>query len=451
MFKDKSYMIIGMARSGIASAKVLKSLGARVIAYDAKSKEAIGELYDALLPFVDEFQLGVTKPDFEGVSRVVVSPGVPLDLPFFKEIHEKNIPVIGEIELAYELSKGTYIGITGTNGKTTTTTLLGEMYKVNGSDARIVGNIGEPAVLEAMNSSEETCFITELSSFQLESIHQFSVKIGAILNITPDHLNRHKTMGNYARIKARIFENQKETDYAVLNYDDELLRGLSESLSSEVWFFSLKTPQSKGAFVEAGTLVIKNQNQRIDICQVSELKILGDHNVENALAASLMAYLGGVSLKSIQDVLRSFTGVAHRIEWVASYKNRFFYNDSKATNPESSIRAVKAMKTPTILIAGGMDKGSQFDELFEAFDGKIKGLVILGETKRILLDTANKCGFSPVYPVETMEDAVKKAFELSGEGDAILLSPACASWDMYDNFEVRGDHFKRCVKAIIEE
>lgn len=451
MFKDKNYMIIGMARSGIASAKVLKALGARVVAYDAKSKEAIGDLYQELLPYVDEFQLGLEKPNFEEIFRIVVSPGVPLELSFFNEVRSKGIPVIGEIELAYELSKGTYVGITGTNGKTTTTTLLGEIYRASGRDTRVVGNIGEPAVLEAMKSDEDTTFVTELSSFQLESIHQLKVKIGAILNITPDHLNRHQTMENYTRIKMRIFENQKETDFAVLNYDDERLKALSETLSSEVWFFSLNTPQNKGAFVDDGTLVINNQGQRIEVCQVSELKILGDHNVENALAAALMAYLGGVSLEAIQEVLKTFTGVAHRIEWVASYQNRFFYNDSKATNPESSIRAVKAMKNPTLLIAGGMDKGSTFDELFHAFDGKIKALVVLGETKQILMDTAQTCGFSPVYSVATMEEAVSKAYELSKDGDAILLSPACASWDMYDNFEVRGDHFKRCVKAVIEE
>lgn len=451
MFKEKKYMIIGMARSGIASAKVLKGLGASVVAYDAKSKEAIGDLYQELTPYVDEFQLGLEKPIFEDVFRIVVSPGVPLELSFFSEAHAKGISVIGEIELAYELSKGTYVGITGTNGKTTTTTLLGEIYRASGRDTRVVGNIGEPAVLEALKSDAETTFVTELSSFQLESIQQFKVKIGAILNITPDHLNRHKTMANYTGIKMRIFENQSEKDFAVLNFDDERLRTLSENLVSDVWFFSLNTPQQKGAYVKDGFILISDQDKAIRVCEVSDLKILGNHNVENVLAATLMAYLDGISLKAIQEVLKSFRGVEHRIEWVTTYKNRAFYNDSKATNPDSSICAIKAMVTPTILIAGGMDKGSTFDELFESFDGKIKALVVLGETKQKIMDTAETCGFSPVYSVATMEDAVRMAYDLSQDGDAILLSPACASWDMYDNFEVRGNHFKRCVKAIIEE
>lgn len=450
MFLDKNYMIIGMARSGVASAKALKEKGAKVIAYDAKSKEMIGDIYDAAMPYVDVFQLGIQTPNFEGIDQIVVSPGVPLDLPFFETAKAMQIPVIGEIELAYELAKGTFIGITGTNGKTTTTTLVGEMYKNQKFDTRVVGNIGNPAVLEALTSDENTRFVTELSSFQLESIQRFHNRVGAILNITPDHLNRHKTMENYVAAKMRVFENQTAEDFAVLNYNDATLRALASKVPSQVWYFSVDTAVEQGAFLESNQLVLKTKTERIEVCSTDDLLIFGTHNIENALAAILIAYLGGVSIEAIREALTTFRGVEHRIEWVTLYQNRNFYNDSKATNPDSSICAIRAMKQPTILLAGGMDKGSTFESVFEAFDGKIKAVVVLGETKPLFVETAKAFNYSEIYTVENMEEAVEKAYELSVDGDAILLSPACASWDMYPNFEARGEHFKRCVQRLIE-
>lgn len=449
MFQGKNYMIIGMARSGIASAKALKAVGACVFAYDAKTEEQLSEIIAEAKPYIDVFQLGQSQPDFDGVDRVVVSPGVPLDLPFFSQIKALEIPMIGEIELAYELAKGDFIGITGTNGKTTTTSLLGEMYKAHAFDTRIVGNIGNPAVLEALTSTEETKFVTELSSFQLESIQTFRAKVAAILNITPDHLNRHKTLENYIEAKKRIFENQESCDFAVLNHNDAALVSMAPSLVSEVWWFSSAGPVVPGAYLEGDVLVLKTHTETISVCKTSDMLIFGEHNIENALAAIVIAHLGGVSLEAIRAALKSFKGVEHRIEYVSTILGRPFYNDSKATNPDAAIKAVKAMSQPTVLIAGGMDKGSTYETLFEAFTPFIKAVVVFGETKEAIKTCGGQMGYHEIFVVNTMDEAVEKAYALTEEGDAILLSPACASWDMYPNFEVRGEHFKRCVHQLM--
>lgn len=448
MFQGKNYMIIGMARSGVASAKALKAVGASVFAYDAKTEEQLSDIIAEAKLYIDVFQLGQPSPNFDAVDRVVVSPGVPLDLPFFSTIKELGIPMIGEIELAYELAKGEFVGITGTNGKTTTTSLLGEMYKAHAFDTRVVGNIGKPAVLEALTSTPETKFVTELSSFQLESIQTFRAKVATILNLTPDHLNRHKTMANYIDAKKRIFENQESSDFAVLNHRDPELLKIAPTLKAEVWWFSSVAPVSLGAYLQGEALMLQTHTKKIEVCQTKELLIFGEHNLENALAAIVMAFLGGVSLEAIRKALKTFKGVEHRIEYVTTVLDRQFYNDSKATNPDAAIKAVKAMRQPTVLIAGGMDKGSTFETFFEAFTPLIEAVVVFGETKEAIKRCGNQLGYEAIYVVNDMEEAVEKAYELSVEGGAVLLSPACASWDMYPNFEIRGEHFKRCVHQL---
>ncbi len=447
-FKDQRVLVIGLAKSGISAIKALKEEGALVTVNDAKTEAQLQELIPEIMPYVTKTILGSHPEQVEEIDLVVVSPGVPLDIPFIQKIKQCNIPIIGEIELAYQLCKGSFVGITGTNGKTTTTALTGEMFQNAGKDHFVVGNIGIPAVSRAKKATAKTTMVTELSSFQLESIREFKAHIAVILNVTPDHLNRHKNMTNYTDAKARIFENQEETDFLVLNYDNEITRDLGAKAKSRVIYFSQKVVLDEGVYIENDHFIIQLDAVKIKVCKVDEMFILGAHNVENALASIAIAYLSGIQAETIKQTLMTFKGVEHRCEYVDTINGRILYNDSKGTNVDSTICALKSMKTNTVLIAGGMDKGSTFEDLFEAFDGKVTALVLLGETKYKIKEEASKNQFDNCFFVDHMEEAVAKAYELSESGDAILLSPACASWDMYDNFEKRGEHFKRCVHAL---
>ena len=448
LYKNQRVLVVGLAKSGISAIKALYDEGAFVSVNDAKSECGLKALIEETNSFVVEYILGSHNVDVAKYDFVVVSPGVPLDLPFIEEIKRKNIKIIGEIELAYSLCKGRFLGITGTNGKTTTTALTGEIFKAAKREHFVVGNIGVAAVSKSKEAKSDTVMVTELSSFQLESIYNFKAHVSAVLNITPDHLNRHKTMENYIAAKARIFENQTEEDFLVLNYDNEITRSLGEMARSKVIFFSRKKALSEGVFVENGDIIIHLFGKRERVCSIAEMFIFGEHNVENALAAAAMTYLEGISVEVISRGLQDFKGVEHRIEYCEEYDERIFYNDSKATNVDSTVNAIKAMTRPTVLIAGGMDKGSTYEDMLELFDGKIKALVLFGETKEKIAREARDFGFEKIYIVNDLDEAVKIAFDLSEKGDAILLSPACASWDMYDNFEKRGEHFKACVAKI---
>lgn len=448
IFKNQRILVIGLAKSGISAIKALKEEGALVIVNDAKTEVQLKGLIPEIMPYVTETIFGSHPERIDGIDLVVVSPGVPLDIPFIQKINQSNIPIIGEIELAYQLCKGVFLGITGTNGKTTTTALTGEMFKNAGKDYFVVGNIGIPAVSKAKEATDKTTMVTELSSFQLESIIDFKAHIAAVLNVTPDHLNRHKTMANYVDAKARIFENQNEADYLILNYDNEITRALGKRAKSKVIYFSQKVILDEGVYIEAGHFIIQLNSEKISVCRIDEMFILGAHNVENALASITMAYLSGIQVETIKQTLMLFKGVEHRLEYVDTICERTLYNDSKGTNVDSTVCALKSMKTDTVLIAGGMDKGGSFEALFEAFEGKVTAMILLGETKHKIQEEALKNQFDNCYFVESMEEAVSKAYALSKKGDAILLSPACASWDMYDNFEKRGEHFKKCVHAL---
>jgi UDP-N-acetylmuramoylalanine--D-glutamate ligase len=437
MFKDKKVLVIGMARSGIAAARKLKELGAVVTINDSKSFEEIKDDIDGLNV---DMQLGGKPRGITNFDMLVMSPGVPTHLDFVLEAKNHDIPVIGELELGYLTQKGHYVGITGTNGKTTTTTLTYNIYKNAGREAYAVGNIGNP--ITGVRPLETPYFITEVSSFQLETTESFNVHVGAFLNITPDHLNRHKTMDAYLEAKCRLFENQSSDDFVVLNYDDENLRKLS--FESQVIYFS-KTPLDRGFYVEDGNLYA-HINEKTLIMSVEEIPVPGDHNIENVLAAAAVAYLDGIQVETIRETVMAFKGVEHRIEYVGTFSGVKCYNDSKATNPESSIVAVKSMRQPTVLILGGMDKGSEFDELFKVFTRHIEQIVVFGETKEIIKMTADKFNYHAVTLVNDLDEAVSTAFDLSKDNGNILLSPACASWDMYDSYEVRGDHFKQLVK-----
>ncbi len=447
--ENKKVLIVGLARSGQSAVKALYKRGAKVYINDMKSKEELEDMLKPLTGMYEGLMLG-GAPNVEGFDAIVLSPGVPLDKPFVIQAREAGIEVIGELELAYRLTDAKFIGITGTNGKTTTTALTGEIFKKAQRKHYVVGNIGIPVIGRIDEADENTTMVTEVSSFQLETIENFKTDVAAVLNLTPDHLNRHKTMENYIDAKCRIFENQGEEDVLVLNYDNELTRNLADRSSGKVVFFSRKEELSSGVFVKNNKIVIQvdQGSEIIEVIDVADVFIPGDHNIENALAATALAYYSGIQVTNIAQALRTFTGVAHRIEWLGEVNEVVFFNDSKGTNPDASIVAVRAMERPTVLIAGGMDKGSEFESFIASFDDKIKHLVVFGETAKIIEDTAHKMGYDAVSHVESLDQAVETAFNLSSEGDAILLSPACASWDMYPSFEHRGDHFKECFENL---
>lgn len=447
-YKDKKILVVGMGKSGTAVIDELLKLGAKVSVYDGKSEEKMDRY---ILDIVRDNHLPAyfgREPEDMGYDGLIISPGVPLDIPLVKRAKEADIEIIGELELAYNLCKGKFIAITGTNGKTTTTVLTGEIFKNEGKEAYVVGNIGVAAVSKAMEASENAYMITEVSSFQLETIKEFKPLVSAILNVTPDHLNRHKTFNNYAEAKAQIFKNQDENTFFIVNYDNPEAYALVKNCMAQVIPFSRKEVLEKGCFVKDDEIILKDDTRTITVCHVKELKIPGLHNLENALAAAAIAYWSGISHFAIADTLKTFEGVEHRIEYVDTVQGIRFVNDSKGTNPDASIKAIEAIDTKIILIAGGMDKGSDFEEFIGSFNNKVKYMVLLGETAEKIKDTACKMGFLNVIIKENMELCVEKAFEIAQDGDTVLLSPACASWDMYPNFEARGQHFKDCVKKL---
>ncbi len=448
--KDKKTLIIGMGNSGKAAAEAMVKLGADVSIQDSKTEDKIDpELMAFLRENNVKCYLGEVPEDMAAFDVLIVSPGVPLELGFIQEAKNAGAEIIGELEVAYRLGNGKYVAITGTNGKTTTTTLVGEIYKASGTETHVVGNIGVAVISKALTVSDDSRLVTECSSFQLESIKEFTPEVSAILNLTPDHLDRHKTMENYGAAKANIFVNQKADQYCIVNYDDKACFALAEKCEATVVPFSRVEELDFGAYVKDGRIVIKDQSgSLVDICGTDELKIPGSHNLENALAACAIAYFGGISADVIADVMKRFAGVEHRIELCAEVKGVRYVNDSKGTNPDAAIKAIEAMKENIILIAGGYDKNSSFDEFAEAFDGKVKKLLLLGKTAEKIKEAAEKVGFTETVILEDMEACVKEAYKVAQPGDVVLLSPACASWDMYTSFEQRGRHFKDCVNAL---
>ena len=383
----------------------------------------------------------------DGLDLVVMSPGVPTDLPVVVRMREKSIPVWGEIELAYACAKGDVLAITGTNGKTTTTTLLGEIMREAADSVFVVGNIGTPYTGIASDTREDSVTVAEVSSFQLETVHSFRPKVSAILNITPDHLNRHHTMEAYIAAKERIAENQTEDDYCVLNYEDEVLREFGRDIRPQVLYFSSRRKLKKGVWMDGDRIVCAIGEETV-ICTTGELQILGVHNYENVMAAVAMAGAYGVPADVIRRVVTSFKGVEHRIEFVAEKNGVAFYNDSKGTNPDAAIRGIRAMNRPTVLIGGGYDKNSAYDEWIRAFDGRVKKLVLIGATREKIAETARKLGFTDIVMADSFEEAFEKCTEYAEPGDAVLLSPACASWGMFKNYEERGDKFKELVEQL---
>lgn len=445
---NKTVLLVGLAKTGVSTIKKLDKLGAKIIVNDIKSKDQLKDIIKQIenLDSV-EYILGHHLEDISNIDLTIVSPGVPLDLPFIKKLQSENINIIGEVELAYKLSKNpTFVGITGTNGKTTTTSLVGEIFKKASKDSYIVGNIGNP-VIDTVDLTDENSFlITELSSFQLESIEDFKPRVSTIINITEDHLNRHNTMENYINAKANIFKNQDANDFCILNYDDEIVRELGNKTNAKVLYFSQKEKVSQGAYLDDNNnIVIKVNDKEIKLLNKDELSLPGNHNLENCMAAILMSYVLGIDLEIIKDTLKTFKSVEHRLEFVTDKDGIMFVNDSKGTNPDSTIKAITSYDKPIVLIAGGKDKQSDFTEMISYATKNVKALVLLGETADKIEQTAKLQGMNNIFRVSDMKEAVKTAYKLAQSGDVVLLSPACASWDMYPNFEARGLDFKENI------
>lgn len=449
-YKNKKVLVIGMARSGVSSAALLCELGADVTIYDVKKAEDLPEnLLSGLTGYSYRDMLGKDPMDLiPEMDILVLSPGVPLGLPFIRKAYELGKNVIAEIELGFAVSKADFIAITGTNGKTTTTALTGEIFKNAGIPTHVLGNIGVPITQEAMNTKAEDVVVAETAALQLDTIVEYRPKESAILNITEDHLDRYGSMENYIAAKAKIFKNQQPEDFCVLNYDNVLVKGLADKVKAKLIWFSADHAVENGAYVRDGMICFRLEGKETEILRACEVRIPGHHNLENALAAVALACLYGIEDDVVAHTLRTFPGVEHRIEFVRTVNGVTFINDSKGTNPDATENAIRAMTAPTILILGGYDKKSDFAPLYRVFTPMIKAVIILGDTAGKLIEAAEECGYQNYIRANGFEDAVLKAYSIADEGDNVLLSPACASWDMFENFEERGRIFKEIVNGL---
>ena len=445
-FKGKKVMVVGMAKSGIASAGLLIAHGADVTLYDAKPLENFEPgAFDAFEGKA-AFAFGADADALaQQMDALVLSPGVPPALPFIQNAVRAGKKVIGEIELGALYTQAEFVAISGTNGKTTTTALTGEVFKNGGYTTHVLGNIGIPIAGEVDKTRKGDVIVAETAALQLETIDTFRPRVSAILNITEDHLDRYGNMENYIAAKERVFENQSEEDYCVLNYDNDVTRGMAGRQKSQVIWFSRQVRLERGVYLEDGNIVSAEPEGRITICRADEVKIPGTHNLENALAAAAMARCYGISAQAIRETLMTFAGVEHRIEFVREVNGVRYINDSKGTNADATEKAAAAMTRPTVIILGGYDKKSGFEELIRGFGPHIRAIVALGDTRQRVVDDAAKAGFAPVHIADSFDNAVVRAREIAQPGWNVLLSPACASYDMFKDFEQRGRAFKRLV------
>ncbi len=456
--KKQRVLVFGAGLSGIGAVRLLLGIpAAKIILYDGNEKLDEQELRQKLPKGAcfDVILGELPAAILDELDLVILSPGVPTDLPLVCEIRSRGIRIWGEVELAWECGSGDVLAITGTNGKTTTTSLLGEIMRAYAKDTpggedrvHVVGNIGAPYTDAAPALTKDSITVAEISSFQLETIETFAPKVSAILNITPDHLNRHHTMEEYIRVKESITSNQTPEDTCVLNWDDEVLRAFAQTLKTKVIFFSSSQKPDFGFYLDGDQIFYNSGEEETLLCSTKELNLLGKHNYENVMAAAAAATAYGVPLGTIREAALSFTAVEHRIEYVTEKDGVVYYNDSKGTNPDAAIKGIQAMDRPTLLIGGGYDKNSSYEEWIRAFDGKVKVLVLIGETKEKIAEAAARCGFDRVVLKDTLEEAVAYCAAHAVSGDAVLLSPACASWDMFPNYEVRGRQFKELVNQL---
>ena len=452
MERQKTALVVGMARSGIASAKLLAKNGYRVIINDLKRD--ISGLFEALGDI--EFVNGLGAPPeafLEETDLMVLSPVIPIFRPFVKSAIDMGIEVIGEIELGYRYcDRGSkFVCIGGTNGKTTTTALTGEIFKTAGRNTFVLGNIGIPICEHAEEVKAGDFVVAETASLQLESIVDFRANAAGLLNITEDHINRFGSMAASIAAKVRMFENQTEEDFAILNLDDPIVRGMANKTKARVIYISLESEPEEGAFIRDGSIMWRFDGREVKVLPISELRIPGEHNVQNAMCAIALSLCMGIELEPLRKTLREFPGVEHRIEFVREKNGVQYINDSKGTNPDSTIKAVRAMGRPTILLlgVGEYDKFSDFVPLFKEFNGKVKAVIASGKTVPEILTAADATGFTNVVVCsDGLKEMVKLAESMAKPGDTVLLSPAAASWGMFDDFEHRGRVFKDIVKKL---
>lgn len=460
----KTYMVAGTGISGLSAARLLLQTGERVLLYDSNDrldpetirvKCADNGAYDTTNLKICLGEMTREILIDEGVTACVMSPGIDLTVPFLIPVRELNIPIIGEIELAYCYSKGDILAITGTNGKTTTTSLVGAIMDADVKSGRgvydqafTVGNIGIPYAQRAPLTTERSVTVAEISTFQLETATSFRPNVSAILNITPDHLNRHKTMECYIEMKEKITRFQCEDDVCVLNYNDPVLREFGKKVKTKVIYFYSQGELEEGVFLRGDQIIYKKDGVETPVIKTNEMNLIGTHNHENVMAAIAMTMAVGVSLDTIRETIKNFHAVEHRIEYTCTVNGVKYYNDSKGTNPDAAIQAIRAMPGPTILIGGGYDKKSSYDEWIEAFDGKVRYLVLIGQTRDAIAECAKRHGFTNIMFAEDLQEAVKVCASYANAGDYVLLSPACASWGMFPNYEVRGEKFKEYVRAL---
>lgn len=452
VLQGKKVLVVGSGKSGIAAVQLLEKAGAVSVLFDSNEKLNTAQMEENLNGAKAVCYAGQLP---ETVCReteiVVLSPGVPVDIPLVEDFKSRGIPVIGEIELGWLLEKGRVIAITGTNGKTTTTTLVGDIMKAYFNKTFVVGNIGNPYTLEAEKTTDQSVTVAEISSFQLETAVTFHPYITAILNITPDHLNRHHTMENYVAVKESVAKNQTKEEVCVLNYEDAYLRDFADRCPARVVFFSSRHKLENGFYQDGDEICYAENGQSEGLLNIhTDMRLVGRCNVENIMAALAIAKNMGVPKELTLAVIKEFRAVEHRIEYVDEVKGVVYYNDSKGTNPDAAIQGIRAMDRPTVLIGGGYDKGSEYDEWIEAFEGKVKCLVLLGQTREKIAECARKHGFTDIMMADTFREAFAICVETAKEGDAVLLSPACASWGMFPNYEERGRIFKEYVMSLKE-
>ena len=466
---NKRVIVAGAGKSGMDAARLLLKHGAEVIIFDENDKVDKVDILVQLKEF-DKVGVVIGKLDeslLDTVDYMVISPGISIEAAFTEPFKERNIPIWSEIELAFHASKGKLAAITGTNGKTTTTSLVGEIFSAYNSSSFMVGNIGIPYTSIADQTTEDSMTVAEISSFQLETIVDFQPDVSAVLNVTPDHLNRHHTFECYRDTKQRIAENQTADQVCILNYDDENTRSMGDNIPAAPVYFSTTKDLKEGICLKDQTLVIRTSRiqdskeeggfrtievpEEYPVLTIEEMRLLGSHNVENYLAAIGIAYYMGVPVDVIRKVYMEFKGVEHRIEYVKEVKNVAYYNDSKGNNPDAAIKGIQAMNRPTLLIGGGYDKKVPFDDWILSFEGKVRYLVLIGQTAQLIAETAEKYGFHDIIFEDNLVAAVNTCYRLANPGDAVLLSPACASWGQFDNYEQRGDLFKEYVRNLPEE
>lgn len=452
MLEGKNILIAGAGVSGVGAAKLLGRAGFDAAIYDGNEQldtEAVVSQMPENMHLT--FELGEYKDSLaDQYDMLILSPGISVNSPIARSFYDRRKIVWGEIELASHFAKGKIAAITGTNGKTTTTALVGSILKSWYDSVFVVGNIGIPFTSVALDTRPDSVIAAEISSFQLETTVDFHPAVSAVLNLTPDHLDRHGTMEVYGETKLSIAKKQTKDDVIVLNYDDPATRAMAERTPATPVMFSRKEDLKEGIVLKGDTFVIRTGREEIPVCSTKEIRLLGSHNHENILAAIGISYYMGVPVENIREAVMEFRAVEHRIEYVDTVDGVDYYNDSKGTNPDAAIKGIQAMVKPTILLGGGYDKKAEYDEWIESFDGKVKYLILMGATARAIGKTAVAHGFQNVIYADTFEEAMEIAREKAVPGDAVLLSPACASWGMFKNYEVRGQVFKEIVRRFKE-